>query len=89
MIKTLNSYIPSENDLASTIGFGLNSQKSYIIFTQPGGSSGGPVGCTNGIPYGILLSITQPCPVFSPPAEVRGCTSGIPLGLLLSITCGP
>lgn len=91
MVKTMTGYIPSEMDMASTIGFGLNSEKSYII--QPVSNGGGSKfrSCIQGMPYGILAAITENCTpaVPVPPPTFRPCSSGMSLGLLLSITCGP
>jgi hypothetical protein len=90
MVQTLNGYIPSELEIASTIGFGLNSEKSYIIQTPPNGSGGGGspfISCLNGMPYGILVAITETCPIVSSPPFFRPCTTGIPLGILLGVTC--
>jgi hypothetical protein len=83
--------IPSEMELASTIGFGLDSEKSYIIQTNPGSSSGGGgnnfQACVNGMPYGILLAITETCPSTPSVPFSRPCTTGMPIGILMGITC--
>jgi hypothetical protein len=93
MVKTMTGYIPSELDVVSTIGFGLDSSKSYIIQPLPNGAAGGGgsvfQSCVNGMPYGILVAITETCPFGPPiaPPSFRPCTTGIPLGILLGVTC--
>jgi hypothetical protein len=89
MVKTMSGYIPSEMDTVSTIGFGLDSELSYIIQPRPSAGGGNNFkACVNGMPYGILVAITETCASFTPTVPFsRPCTTGMPLGILMGVTC--
>jgi hypothetical protein len=88
-VKSEVSKIKSEMELASTIGFGLDSELSYIIQPRPSAGGGNNFkACVNGMPYGILVAITETCASFTPTVPFsRPCTTGMPLGILMGVTC--
>lgn len=80
-----NGRVYESFDLASSIGFGNTSGRSYITFMPTSGGSGAR-GCTDGMPLGILLAITCTSQGVAPITQ-RKCIKGEPVGLLSAIVC--